>query len=94
METQTPGVAQVAGILNFLLFHEINVAIGTLLENIRDGQTQETKLDFELYYSLVEEDLHHYLKKLDFDKLTEEQKETLYKLRKAKNIFFSLLIFI
>ena len=81
METQSPGVAQVADVLHFLLHHEINTAIAALFANIRDGHTQETKLDFELYYALVETDLHHYLKKLNYEALTDEQKDTLAKLR-------------
>ena len=91
METQSPGVAQVADVLHFLLHHEINTAIAALFANIRDGNTQETKLDFELYYSLVETDLHHYLKKLNYEALTEEQKDTLAKLR--THIFFPSFFF-
>ena len=52
----------------------------------------EILFDFELYYSLVETDLHHYLKKLNYEALTEEQKDTLAKLR--THLFFPSFFFL
>ena len=85
IEGQEAGVAQIAGIMKFLTYHEVNTVVARLLENIRDGNVQETKLNFALYFELVEDDLKHYLKKINYDQITETQKETLYNLRKKKN---------
>jgi len=95
IEGQEAGVAQIAGIMKFLTYHEVNTVVARLVENIRDGNVQETKLNFALYFELVEDDLKHYLKKINYDQITETQKETLYNLRKKKTAFiFYVKIFI
>ena len=71
IEGQEAGVAQIAGIMKFLTYHEVNTVVARLLENIRDGNVQETKLNFALYFELVEDDLKHYLKKINYDQITE-----------------------